>query len=77
MVSKREIGMHVPISRLLTIFKRQFSIVPKNGFLILNALVSTFKKENALEGAFSRHCKTSRKFVDSSSEYWGQTVHTP
>ena len=50
MVSKREIGMHVPISRLLTIFKRQFSIVPKNGFLILNALVSTFNKENALDG---------------------------
>ena len=31
--------------------------------------VGTFNKEKALVGAFSGHCETSRRFVDSSSEH--------
>ena len=33
-----------------------------------------FNKEMALVGSFSRHCKTSRRFVDSSSDYTGPIV---
>ena len=35
-------------------------------FLNVKVLIGTFNKEKALVGAFSRQCKTSRRFIDSS-----------
>ena len=36
-----------------------------NRCLIVEKLVSTFNKEKAIVGAFSRHCETSRRSDDS------------
>ena len=53
---------------LITIFILPFSIVKRNRFLIVKALVDAFNIEKALVVAFSRHCKISRRPVDSFSE---------
>ena len=40
-----------------------------HSLLIVKVLVGAFNKEKALVGAFSGHCETSRKFVDSSISF--------
>ena len=39
----------------------------KLGYLSTCLLVGALNKEKALEGAFSWHCATSRRFVDSTT----------
>ena len=40
-------------------------------YLIVKALIGDFNKENSLVvGAFSGHCETLRRLVDSSTDYF-------
>ena len=51
-------------------FKRLIGIMSYR-FFIVKVLVGTFNKKKLRVGAFSRHCETSRRFVDSSSDRVG------
>ena len=45
--------------------------------LIVKALVSSFNKEKALARAFSGHCATSRRFVDSPASASAPFLQSP
>ena len=57
-----DLCVRVPISCLLTMFRRLFSLVV-NIVLNVKALVGAFNQEKALVGAFSVIVKSSQSFV--------------
>ena len=68
-VSRHEIGMMVRITIIImgSSFKDLCPNQPSVMFILRIHVNSAFKKENALVGAFFKHCETSRKHYDSSS----------